>query len=420
MTSALDGITVLELCGERGQLMGKLMGDMGARVIKVEPIGGSDTRAIGPFKDDQINKNQSLYFWANNTSKESIEVDITSQEGIEIIKSLSKICDVVFEDYDPGYLQSLGLGYGELSKNHPELIMTSLTAFGQDGPYRDFKSTDLVALAMGGQMHSCGYDDLPGAPPIRPYGDHGNYIASHYGLMGTLSALIYRDFSGKGQYIDASAHEACSSTTEVALPAYLYPPNKEVFRQTGRHAGTFPTAKTLCKTVDNKYLIVFRIFMDLSSWIALVKWMDLHGMAEDLADQKFKDMAANRTAGTEDGDYAMEVLRKFIATRPAEEVYRKSQELRFPWGVVRSPEENLDDPHFYEDRGMFTKIDHPELGNDVSYTYVGRPYNFKGTPWSASRAPLLAENTKKILLEDLDYSNEKISNLASSGVIGVN
>ena len=116
----------------------------------------------------------------------------------------------------------------------------------------------------------------------------------------------------------------------------------------------------------------------------------------------------------------MEVLRKFIATRPAEEVYRKSQELRFPWGVVRSPEENLDDPHFYEDRGMFTKIDHPELGNDVSYTYVGRPYNFKGTPWSASRAPLLAENTKKILLEDLDYSNEKISNLASSGVIGVN
>ena len=108
MTSALDGITVLELCGERGQLMGKLMGDMGARVIKVEPIGGSDTRSIGPFKDDQINKNQSLYFWANNTSKESIEVDITSQEGIEIIKSLSKICDVVFEDYDPGYLESLG------------------------------------------------------------------------------------------------------------------------------------------------------------------------------------------------------------------------------------------------------------------------------------------------------------------------
>ena len=180
MAKALDGITVLELCGERGQLMGKLMGDMGARVIKVEPIGGSETRNIGPFKDDEINKNQSLYFWSNNTSKESIEVDINSPEGIQIIKSLSKICDVVFEDFDPGYLKSLGLGYEELSKNHQELVMTSLTAFGQDGPYRDYKSTDLVALAMGGQMHSCGYDDLPGAPPIRPYGDHGNYIAAHY------------------------------------------------------------------------------------------------------------------------------------------------------------------------------------------------------------------------------------------------
>ena len=100
--------------------------------------------------------------------------------------------------------------------------MTSLSGYGQNGPYRDYKSSDLVSLAMGGIMHSCGYDDVPDSPPIRPSGDHGNKIASHYGLIGTLTALISRDITGQGQYIDVSAHEACSSATEHALPAYLY------------------------------------------------------------------------------------------------------------------------------------------------------------------------------------------------------
>jgi crotonobetainyl-CoA:carnitine CoA-transferase CaiB-like acyl-CoA transferase len=418
MTMALDGIKVLELCGERGQLMGKLMGDMGATVIKIEPIGGVKERNIGPFKDDIPNKNRSLYFWANNTSKQSVELDITSSEGSNILKNLSKNVDIILEDMKPGYLTTLGLDYTELSKENPALIMTSLTAFGQDGPYRDYKSTDIVALAMGGQMHSCGYDDLPGSPPIRPWGDHGNYIASHYALLGTLSALIYRDLSGKGQYIDASAHEACSSTTEAALPTYLYSPHGVVSRQTGRHHAVTPTSKTLCKTVDGKYLIVFRIFMDLSSWISLVKWMDSYGMAEDLGDQKFKDMAARRTAGSEDADYAMEVLRKFITTQTAEDVYRKAQQLRFPWGIVRSPEENLNDPHFSEDRGMFAEIAHPELGKDVLIKYVGRPYNFKGTPWNATRPPLSGEHTEAILENELNYSSDQLNSLVSKNIIG--
>ena len=135
----------------------------------------------------------------------------------------------MIEDFPPGYLPSLGLGFEMLSSLNPGLVMTSLTGFGQDGPYRDYKSSDIVSLAMGGIMHSCGYDDVPNTPPIRPSGDHGNKIASHYGLIGTLSALIHRDFTGKGQYIDASAHEACSSTTEAALPTYLYQ-DKVVFR----------------------------------------------------------------------------------------------------------------------------------------------------------------------------------------------
>ena len=419
---ALEGITVIELCGARGHFMGKLMGDMGARVIKIEPMGGVSERQIGPFIDDEPHPDRSLFFWSHNTSKESLEINIETSEGQRVINLLATTADVILEDFAPGYLPSLGLGYRDLSKHNERLVMTSLTAFGQDGPYKDYKSPDIVALAMGGIMHSCGYDDLPGSPPIRPSGDHGNKIASHYGLIGTLAALFNRDFSGRGQYIDASAHEACNSTTEHALPTYLYN-GATVFRQTGRHHAAAPTAKTLCKTSDGKYLIVFQLFNNLYSWRALVGWMADAGMAEDLEEEKYKDMARGGSRGmrmatdTTDLDHAMEVVRRFIAAHTSDEIYRGAQTLKFPWGQVRSPEENLDDPHFSEDRQMFSEISHPELGDGVSFKYVGRPYRFTESPWEAFRPPLVGEHTRSILIEDLGYSTSDLETLISKNVI---
>lgn len=419
---ALEGITVIELCGARGHFMGKLMGDMGARVIKIEPMGGSAERQIGPFMDDEPHPDRSLYFWSHNTSKESLEINIEDSEGQKVIKALASTADVVLEDFAPGYLPSLGLGYRDLSDKNQRLVMTSLTAFGQDGPYRDYKSPDIVALAMGGIMHSCGYDDVPGSPPIRPSGDHGNKIASHYGLIGTLAALFNRDFSGKGQYIDASAHEACNSTTEHALPSYLYL-GATVFRQTGRHHSATPTPKSLCKTSDGKYLIVFQLFNNLHSWLSLVGWMAESGMAEDLQEERYKDMARGGSRGmrmatdTTDSDHAFEVVRRFIAAHTSEEIYRGAQKLKFPWGQVRSPEENLDDPHFAEDRQMFTDIPHPEIGKAVSFKYVGRPYRFTESPWNAFRPPLVGEHTKSILSNDLGYCSGDLEDLISKNTI---
>ena len=122
--TALSGLTVIEMCGERGQLIGKLMGDMGARVIKIEPKNGSKERNFGPFKNDEPNPNQSLYFWANNTSKESLAIDIESNSGRKIIDSLVKMSDVLLEDFSPGYMDSIGLGYSHLSASNPSLVMT--------------------------------------------------------------------------------------------------------------------------------------------------------------------------------------------------------------------------------------------------------------------------------------------------------
>ena len=411
---ALSDLTVLDLCDEKGQYMGKLMGDMGARVIKIEPPGGDPARSIRPFRNDVPDPNQSLHFWAFNTAKEGVTLDIEQPEGREVLKKLVARADVLLESFDPGYMDSLGLGYSDLSAVNPELVMTSLTAFGQDGPYRDYKTSDLVAMAMGGVMHSCGYDDLPGAPPIRPSGGHGYIISCNYATIGTLMALNWRDMTGEGQHVDASIHEACSCTTEAAMPTYIY--TKElVKRQTGRHHGVQPTPKTLCPTADGRYINVFAVFTSLDQWLALVKWMDEAGMAEDLVDPRYRDMATMRLRVGPEVDHAFVVVKKFIAVHNAEEIYRGAQGRKFPWAIVRSPEETLEDAHFAEDRGFFAEVEHPDLGE--TYTYAGRPYIMNGTPWRTFRSPLLGEHNDRVYAEDLGMSSEEIERLRADGVI---
>ena len=117
-------------------------------------------------------------------AKEGVTLDLQHPEGQAILRKADRKADVLLESFDPGYMDSLELGYSHLSAINPELVMTSLTGFGQDGPYRDYKTSDLVAMAMGGIMHSCGYDDLPGAPPIRPSGGHGYIISCNYATLG--------------------------------------------------------------------------------------------------------------------------------------------------------------------------------------------------------------------------------------------
>ena len=147
--------------------------------------------------------------------------------------------------------------------------------------------------------------------------------------------------------------------------------------------------------------------------------MTAEGMAEDLGDERFKEMARHRTRTSEEADYAFEIVRKFVAAHTAEEIYRGAQALKFPWGTVRSPEENLEDPHFAIDRDMFPDIEHSEFGDGVTFRYVGTPYKFSGTPWSATRAPLLGEHTFSILSNDLGYSKAKIDTLLDRGTISV-
>src|SRR5215472_12161618 len=163
----LEGLRVLELADETGQFCGKLLGDLGADVVKIEPPGGEPCRRIGPFVDDVPHSERSLSFWYYNTSKRGITLDIATPDGRDVLRRLAATADVILETFRPGHLSSLGCGYQALNEQNTGLILCSLTPFGQTGPWRDYLSSDLLHMAAGGEMASSGYDeaDVSNAQP---------------------------------------------------------------------------------------------------------------------------------------------------------------------------------------------------------------------------------------------------------------
>ncbi|MGH8325599.1 MAG: CoA transferase, partial [Steroidobacteraceae bacterium] len=215
----LAGLRILELADETGQFCGKLLGDLGADVVKIEPPGGALSRHIGPFLDDIPHPERSLSFWYYNTSKRGVTLNLETADGRGIFRRLAMTADVILETFRPGFLASLDLDYASLRTQNPRLILCSLTPFGQTGPWRDYLSGDLLHMAAGGQMASCGYDaaDAPDAPPIAPGGGNAWHTGCHFAYMAIMAALVHRTVAGQGQYIDASIHETCALTTEAAV-----------------------------------------------------------------------------------------------------------------------------------------------------------------------------------------------------------
>ena len=252
----LAGLRVLELADEKGQFCGKLLGDLGADVIKIEPPGGEPCRHVGPFLDDIPHPERSLSFWHYNTSKRGITLDLETADGRELFRRLAADADVILETFRPGLPGVSGARLrGAAASKIPALIMCSLTPFGQTGPWRDYLSSDLLHMAAGGEMASCGYDeaDVPNAPPIAPGGGNAWHMGCHYAYMAIMAALVHRTVSGQGQYIDASIHEACALTTESAIANYVYR-GEVVRRQTGRHHAARPTPRTQFRAKDGIYV----------------------------------------------------------------------------------------------------------------------------------------------------------------------
>lgn len=284
----LAGLRILELADEKGHFCGKLLGDLGADVIKIEPPGGEPCRHVGPFLDDAPHPERSLSFWYYNTSKRGITLNLETADGRDVFRRLAANADVILETFRPGYLAALGLDHELLSARNPGLIICSLTPFGQTGPWRDFLSSDLLHMAAGGEMASCGYDetDVPNAPPIAPGGGNAWHMGCHFAYISIMAALVYRTVSAQGQYIDCSIHEACALTTESAIANYVY--RGEVLqRHTGRHHSAGPSNRTQFRAKDGCYVTaLISGGLNPRNVKNLADLMDSYGMAGDLKDPR--------------------------------------------------------------------------------------------------------------------------------------
>ena len=416
-TGPLAGVRVVELASERTELCGKLLADMGADVIAVEPPGGSRSRRIGPYAGDLPDLNRSLHFWSYNTSKRGVTLSLEHAEGRALFTRLAQGADVVIESAAPGSPAARDGGYEARAAEHPGLVWAAITPFGQTGPYRDFAMTDLTSMAMGGPMASCGYDDLPGAPPIRPEAFHSLHMGGEYAAIAIMIALVDRLASGADQYIDVSIHEACAATTEGSFPNWEYF-HRLVLRQTGRHAAPTITPRWQFRCADGRdiNMIGAGIPRNPRSWRPLLDWMERHGKVEDLRNPEYDGvMTENPYHRGPAAAYIAAVIGRFVESISTEEAYRGGQALHMPWGPVRSPDENLDDPH-WRDRGFFVEIEHPELGR--SYTYPGLPYIFHGSPGRIRRrAPLLGEHTYDIYVRELGLTPATLKALFEQGVL---
>jgi benzylsuccinate CoA-transferase BbsE subunit len=404
------GLRVLELADETGQFCGKLLGDLGADVVKIEPPGGERNRHVAPFLDDIPHPERSLSFWYYNTSKRGITLNLETADGRQLFGRLAATSEVILETFQPGFLASLRLDYAALREQNSRLILCSLTPFGQTGPWRDYLSSDLLHMAAGGEMASSGYDeaDVPNAPPIAPGGGNAWHMGCHYATMAIMAALVHRTVSGHGQYIDVSIHEACALT----IANYVY--RGEVLRrQTGRHHAAGPTSRTQFRAKDGTYvcaLVGGRLNPKFVKELA--ELLDSYGMAGDLKDPKYQDPAVIAENASHIID---DLIANFIASLPAEEVYHAAQERGFTWGAVRAPEALLDDAHLH-DRGFWKQVEHKELGR--SFIYPGEAAIYSDSPWRISgRAPLIGEHNAEIFCDELGLSRGELSVLAENRVI---
>lgn len=382
------GLRVIEVADDpAGEYTGKLVADLGADVVKVEPPEGAASRRTGPYAEGQTGPDASLAFRAYNSSKRSIVLSDSDPDRAEL-RRLVLAADVLLTTGRSGTREARGLDFADLRETSPRLVVLAVTPFGQTGPWAHYRTSDLVGLAAGGPLLSCGYDDHS-LPPIRPGGDQGYLTAASFAHTGLLLALLQRGRTGEGQLVDVSMHDSLAVSGELANPFWFYPRVK-VKRQTARHAQPSPTQPALFRSADDRYLYFALILADQKPWQALVEWMDSEGMAADLVEPTYSDLA-HRQAHF---GHVQELVEVFFLVHEGDWLYHEGQRRGLPIGITNAPEDLFGDEHL-QARGFFVPVEQPGGGTALQ---PGSPYRFSSfTPPGPLRAPLLGEHTDEVL-----------------------
>ena len=405
---------VLDLTDERGLLAGKILADLGADVVQIEPPGGNPARNIGPFYGDDPQPEKSLFWWAYAANKRSITLDLEQKGGQALLKKMVAEADFLVESFAPGYLDTLGLGYDLLAEINPKLVMVSITPFGQDGPYSNYQATDIVGMALGGFMYLTGDDDRA---PIRISFPH---FYLHGGAAGATAAMLahtYRITSGQGQYVDVSCQQAVAKT--LAHAPQIWDIEGAILKRMGVYRQTSGENRVRinwpCKDGYVNYMVQGGSVA--YSTRALLEWMKEDSFdTADLDTIDWEKMGYGAIT-PELMDQLGGPLGDFFKGHTRAELVQGSLDRRILLFPVATPSA-LQDHSQLEARGYFKELEHPELGATVQYpgAFVksGDGGDIAGI---YRRPPLIGEHNTVIFQGELGITGSELESLKRSGVI---
>jgi crotonobetainyl-CoA:carnitine CoA-transferase CaiB-like acyl-CoA transferase len=348
-----------------------------------------------------------------NMNKRSITLNLNTEDGRRIFKRLIPKVDLIIESFPVGFLGRLGLSYPELSQIKPQIIMASITGFGQTGPYKDFKAPDIVCMAMGGELNLTGDPDRP---PLRIGVPQAYFHAGAEAAIGCLAALWHRDREGEGEYIDVSAQDSV---------AWLGFYNQAVWDLSRLNISRQGGQRVIGHGIKFRFLFPcadgFVSFLALGgetraeSQKKLVEWMDKEGLADDFI--KNFDWASHSAlkATGELTQKMSQVFQRFFLTKTKKELFDFAIQNGCLLAPINTPENIVRSEHF-QARKFWVEVDHPEL--NTTLTYPGFPYSFSETPCKVrGRAPLIGENNSEILGRELGLTEKDLITLKSGGII---
>ncbi len=404
---ALSGLKVLEY-GEfiSAPYCGKLLADLGAEVIKIEPPGSGDpARRWGPFPQNLPHPEKSGLFLYLNTNKLGITLDIGSAAGIKIFRALAGQADVLVENTPPHALAWLGLDYESLHRINPRLVVTSITPFGQTGPYHDYKGCDLTAFHASGEAYinpTEGVNEVEKEPPLKVPAHGGDFLSGLDGAIGTMSAVIAQHSTGQGQHVDISQQEALAHMTCHEFGQYNY--GGAVYYREKSKRDVMRSGSMFFPTRDG--YIIMSMFGD-AFW---PRCLEMMGNPDWAKGDEYKDPASRRRNSA----IIMEKTSEWTRQHTNAEINEAVNVRRIPSSPVQTVKEAIDS-ELLKVREFFVDIDHSEAGK---FKYPGAPYKLSGTPWRIKTpAPRLGEHNEEVYCQKLGYARQDLVRMRQAGII---
>ena len=408
----LSPYRVLDLTDEKGLHCGKILGDLGADVIKIERPGGDSARRLGPFYNDEADPEKSLFWFALNTSKRGVTLDIETSEGQKILKTLVESADFVIESFPPGYMERLGLNYPALEKINSGLIMVSISPFGQTGPYKDWKTADIVAWAMGGDMAPWGQADR--SPLHFSHHSQAYLHAGADGAQGALTALFHRWSTGEGQQVDVSIQEAVAQCLEHITSNWDL--RQAIQKRTEELRSGAGHRTTLIWPCKNGYVSWSHGGKSvLSPSLPLIRWMESEGVTSKFLQEFDWERSDFTSISQEEMDQIEEPTARFFMAHTKAELLEGAVEHKVMLYPVATAGDMLESVQLAA-RDFWVELEHPELRSTITY-----PGAFAHTseipPRISRRAPLIGEHNQEIYEQEMGIPRGQLVTLKQAGVI---